>query len=56
MERRKINHKLKVNLKGKSMTAFNWIFKTNFCLPDYLGIGESILLGFVESNINNVIK
>ena len=41
----KIDHKLKetkVNLKGKSMTAFNWIFKTNFCLPDYLGIGKSV--------------
>ena len=39
----KINHKLKeikVNPKGKSMTAFNGIFKTNFCLPDYLGIGK----------------
>ena len=45
----KINHKLKetkVNLKGKSMTAFNGIFKTNFCLPDYLGIGKSVSRGF----------
>lgn len=35
----KIDHKLKeikVNLKGKSMKAFTGIFKTNFCLPDYL--------------------
>jgi len=45
----KIDHKLKevkTNLKGKSMTAFNGIFKTNFCLPDYLGIGKSVSRGF----------
>ena len=45
----KINIKLKeikVNLKGKSMTAFNGIFKTNFCLPDYLGLGKSVSRGF----------
>ena len=45
----KIDHKLKnikVNLKGKSMTAFNGIFKTNFCLPDYMGIGKSVSRGF----------
>ena len=45
----KIDHKLKeikVNLKGKSMTAFNGIFKTNFLLPDYLGIGKSVSRGF----------
>jgi len=45
----KIDHKLKevkVHLKGKSMTAFNGIFKTNFCLPDYLGIGKSVSRGF----------
>lgn len=45
----KIDHKLKetkVNLKGKSMTGFNGIFKTNFCLPDYLGIGKSVSRGF----------
>jgi len=45
----KIDHKLKeikVNLKGNSMTAFTGIFKTNFCLPDYLGIGKSVSRGF----------
>lgn len=45
----KIDHKLKetkVNLKGKSMTGFNGILKTNFCLPDYLGIGKSVSRGF----------
>ena len=45
----KIDHKLKeikVNLKGKSMTAFNGIFKTNFLIPDYLGIGKSVSRGF----------
>jgi len=42
-------HKLKeikVNLKGKSMTGFNGIFKTNFLIPDYLGIGKSVSRGF----------
>jgi len=45
----KIDHKLKeikVNLKSKSMTAFNGIFKTNFLIPDYLGIGKSVSRGF----------
>lgn len=45
----KIDIKLKetkVNLKGKSMTAFNGIFKTNFCLPDYLWLGKSVSRGF----------
>ncbi|MBA3018241.1 MAG: DNA repair protein [Desulfobacteraceae bacterium] len=45
----KIDHKLKevkVNLKGKSMTAFHGIFKTNFLIPDYLGIGKSVSRGF----------
>jgi len=45
----KVDHKLKevkVNLKGKSMTAFNGIFKTNFLIPDYLGIGKSVSRGF----------
>jgi len=45
----KIDHKLKkikVNLKGKSMTAFKGIFKTNFLIPDYLGIGKSVSRGF----------
>ena len=45
----KIDHKLKkiqVNLKGKGMIAFTGIFKTNFCLPDYLGIGKSVSRGF----------
>ena len=45
----KIDHKLKeikVNLKGKNMTGFNGIFKTNFLIPDYLGIGKSVSRGF----------
>ncbi|MCD6274298.1 MAG: hypothetical protein J7K30_16025 [Deltaproteobacteria bacterium] len=49
MGKKKIDHKLKevkVNLKGKNMTAFTGIFKTNFCLPDYLGIGKSVSRGF----------
>lgn len=47
--KKKIDHKLKavkVNLRDKSMTGFTGIFKTNFCLPDYLGIGKSISRGF----------
>ena len=45
----KIDHKLKeinVNLKGKGMTAFTGIIKTNFLIPDYLGIGKSVSRGF----------
>jgi len=45
----KTDHKLtekKVNLKGKSMTGFSGIFKTNFLIPDYLGIGKSVSRGF----------
>ncbi|MDY6789690.1 MAG: CRISPR-associated endonuclease Cas6 [Thermodesulfobacteriota bacterium] len=48
-QRIKADHKLKetkVNLKGKSMIAFNGIFKTNFYLPDYLGIGKAVSRGF----------
>jgi len=37
---------IKINLKGKSMTAFNGIFKTNFLIPDYLGIGKAVSRGF----------
>ena len=45
----KIDHKLKevkVNLKGKSMTGFSGIFKTNFIIPDGLGIGKFVSRGF----------
>ena len=38
--------KIKVNLKSKSMTAFGGIFKINFLIPDYLGIGKSVSRGF----------
>lgn len=37
---------IKVNLKGKTMLGFNGIFKTNFLIPDYLGIGKSVSRGF----------
>ena len=37
---------IKVNLKGKSMAGFNGIFKTNFLIPAYLGIGKSVSRGF----------
>lgn len=35
-----------VNLKGKSMVGFTGIFKTNFMIPDDLGIGKSVSRGF----------
>lgn len=35
-----------VNLKGKPMIGFTGIFKTNFLIPDYLGIGKSVSRGF----------
>ena len=35
-----------VNLKGKGMIGFTGIFKTNFVLPDHLGIGKSVSRGF----------
>ena len=35
-----------VNLKGKNMIGFIGIFKTNFMIPDDLGIGKSVSSGF----------
>ena len=35
-----------VNLKRKSMIGFTGIFKTNFMIPDDLGIGKSVSRGF----------
>ncbi len=35
-----------VNLKGKSMIGFTGVFKTNFMIPDYLGLGKSVSRGF----------
>jgi len=35
-----------VNLKGKTMIGFSGIFKTNFIIPDGLGIGKSVSRGF----------
>jgi hypothetical protein len=35
-----------VNLKAKPMIGFTGIFKTNFIIPDYLGIGKSVSRGF----------
>ncbi len=36
----------KTTLKGKSMIGFKGIFKTNFLLPDYIGLGKSVSRGF----------
>lgn len=35
-----------VNLKGKPMIGFSGVFKTNFLIPDHLGIGKSVSRGF----------
>lgn len=35
-----------VNLKGKTMIGFTGMFKTNFIIPDGLGIGKSVSRGF----------
>lgn len=35
-----------VTLKGKTMVGFSGIFKANFIIPDYLGIGKSVSRGF----------
>jgi hypothetical protein len=36
----------RVNLKGNPMIGFSGLFKTNFNIPDYLGIGKSVSRGF----------
>ncbi|MBW8002905.1 MAG: DNA repair protein [Planctomycetes bacterium] len=36
----------KVLLKGKSMLGFKGLFKTNFMIPDYMGLGKSVSRGF----------
>lgn len=36
----------KATLKGKSMTGFKGVFKTNFMLPDHIGLGKSVSRGF----------
>lgn len=36
----------KVNLKGKSMLGFMGVVKTNFMIPDYMGVGKSVSRGF----------
>ncbi|ACN13661.1 putative DNA repair protein [Desulforapulum autotrophicum HRM2] len=36
----------KVTLKGTSMVGFKGIFKTNFMVPDYAGLGKSVSRGF----------
>jgi len=50
-EGRKINLDIRlkektVHLKTKTMTGFTGVFKTDFIIPDYLGIGGSVLQGF----------
>ena len=38
--------KIKTNFKGKQMIGFKGIFKTNFRIPDGLGLGKSVSRGF----------
>ena len=48
-QRIKVDLKLKevsVKLKGKTMIGFTGIFKTNFLIPDFFGIGKSVSRGF----------
>ncbi|MDM8549156.1 CRISPR-associated endonuclease Cas6 [Desulfobacterales bacterium HSG2] len=50
-EGQKINLELRIktetiHLKDKTLAGFTGIFKTNFIIPDYLGIGKSVLQGF----------
>ncbi len=35
-----------VSLKGESLIGFKGIFKSNFVVPDYLGLGKSVSRGF----------
>jgi len=39
-------HETTVTLKGKKMIGFNGFFKTNFLIPDNLGLGKSVSRGF----------
>ncbi|SDU36767.1 CRISPR-associated endonuclease Cas6 [Desulfobacula phenolica] len=36
----------KVTLKGKQMIGFKGMFKVNFMIPDYMGLGKSVSRGF----------
>lgn len=36
----------KVELKGQPMLGFTGMFKTNFMIPDHLGLGKSVSRGF----------
>ena len=47
-----------VNLKGSKVTAFTLDFTTNVFLPNYIGLGKSVSLGFgvVRSKINEKNK
>ena len=36
----------KILLRGESMIGFRGLFKTNFMIPDYLGLGKSVSRGF----------
>ncbi len=48
-EQIKVEHLLKevpVKLKSTDMNAFSGVFRTNFYLPDYFGLGKSVSRGF----------
>ncbi len=39
-------HPLKNTFKGKTMLTYKGIFKVNFMIPDYLGLGKQVARGF----------
>ena len=43
-----------VNLKGQKLMGFNLDFKTNIFLPNYIGLGKSVSLGY--GNIREIKK
>ncbi len=42
----RINNSRLVNFKGQQLMAFDLAFKTNAVLPDYIGLGKSVSIGY----------
>ncbi len=40
------HHHVRTKFKGINMSGFKGIFKTNYIIPDYIGIGKSVSRGF----------
>ena len=46
-----------VTLKGKKVIGFNLVFTTNVFLPNYIGLGKSVSLGYgIVFQMNNTIN